>query len=162
MVEPEHHGVGGQDFERGLLAVGQRLRGPQLGAIGVERLEVVVVRVEPVARQPDDRIDELAETCRVAPLRLELLRLVVARHCVAEHDAFAADRMVAVVVLHLVAQVVHPLTDGLAERIHDHDRRRGGRREWCFLAPGDERRDQRETGEQGVQRTDRHWRRFLG
>ena len=149
MVQAEHHRVGREHLEPRLFVRRQRLHAAQFRAVLVERFEVVVGGVEPVVREVEQGIDELAHPGRIAPLRAELLRLVVARDRRPEHDPLAVHFVVAVVVLELVTQVVDPFADRLGQRIDSHGRRTRGGCDRRRLAERDDRqRDAQDCDEQ--------------
>jgi hypothetical protein len=146
--EPEDQRVRGQHLEARLLGWREHLRASELRAVSLQRLDVVVGRVEPVVQQPEQRGDQLVEARRVAPLRAELLRLVIARHRIAEHDALAVHVVVGAIVLDRVPQVVDLFADRLAGRgIRGSGRSGGGcRRRHRRLACGERRQQQDEGG----------------
>ncbi len=77
VVEPEHEGVGREQFEVGAILQRQRRLHAHVQAVRAERFDVVVVGIETVVAQVFDACDEFVEPRRVLPGRLELLRLVV-------------------------------------------------------------------------------------
>jgi hypothetical protein len=119
VVQREHHCVGGEEFEVGLLGRLQGRRRPQVRAERLQGLDVVVGGIEPVVVEIGECGHQQVEPRRIAPLRLELLRFVVPRDDVGEDDAPAADDVVRPVVLARVAQVIDAFADGLGERVDD-------------------------------------------
>ena len=91
MVEPEHEGVGRQQFEVGAILQRQRRLHAHVEAVRLQRLEVIVVGIETVVAQVLDARDEFVEPRRVLPRRLELLRLVVLCDQLVDDDACAAQ-----------------------------------------------------------------------
>ena len=160
MVQREHHRVRGEELEVGLLG---RLQGrchPQVRAERLQGLDVVIGGVEPVVVEIGECGDQQVESCRIAPLRLELLRFVVPRDDVGEDDAPAADDVVRPVVLAGVAQVIDAFADGLGKRVDDRRLRRRGRRGSRLgldLARRGHREEQREHSECRAQRKGMHW-----
>ena len=160
VVEAQHHRVGGEQLEAGLLIKRQRLHAAQLGTVHVQRVDVVVDGIQSVVDELEQRIHQLAQARGVAPLRPELLRLVVASHRVPKHDAFAVHRVITMVVLEFVTQVIDALADRLAERFSGGGYDRGGRCDGRWLAQRCRGQQQRQDGNEdaeGVGGRHRQW-----
>jgi hypothetical protein len=110
VVQPEHEGIGREQLEVGAILQCQRRIHAHIKPVRLQRLVVVVVRIEPVMAQVVDRGHELVEPLRVLPRRLELPAFEESRDDLVEHDARATH-----VLLWLVAQVIDALADRFAE-----------------------------------------------
>ena len=77
---------------------------------------MVIGGVEAVVLQVGDRRDQLVESRRVLPPRLELASFVEARNSVRGDDVRAAHLVVPRIVPALVAQVVDAFADRLGDR----------------------------------------------